>query len=131
MANNFYDKGRQKILDGSIAFITDTIKCALIDSSYTPNLATHEFWSDINAHVVGTPVALSSKTDTTGIAGCAAVVFPTTSGSVVGYLAFYKDTGVAGTSPLIALFDTLTGLPYTPSGGDITFTPASSQLWKV
>jgi len=32
----------------------------------------------------------------------------------------YKDTGVEGTSQLIAYIDTATGLPVTPNGGDIT-----------
>jgi hypothetical protein len=32
----------------------------------------------------------------------------------------YKDTGVPGTSPLIAYIDTITGFPLVTNGGDIT-----------
>jgi len=32
----------------------------------------------------------------------------------------YKDTGVDGTSPLIAYVDTITGFPLATNGGDIT-----------
>jgi hypothetical protein len=34
----------------------------------------------------------------------------------------YRDTGTESTSDLIAFFDTATGLPFTPSGGDITIS---------
>jgi hypothetical protein len=47
------------------------------------------------------------------------VTFPTTSGNSAEALIIYKDTGTAGTSPLIAYFDTGTGLAITPNGGDI------------
>jgi hypothetical protein len=31
----------------------------------------------------------------------------------------FADTGVEGTSRLVALLDSVTGLPYTPSGADV------------
>ena len=34
-------------------------------------------------------------------------------------VALYKDTGVSGTSPLLALIDTITGFPLATNGGDI------------
>ncbi len=44
----------------------------------------------------------------------------------------YKDTGVAGTSALIAWYDTgITGLPVTPNGGDITYTVHASGWFSL
>ena len=37
-----------------------------------------------------------------------------------------KDTGTTSTSNLIAFWDTATGLPVTPNGGDITVTFSAS-----
>lgn len=121
MANALYDKGRQKFLEGSIAWLTDTIKMVLIDAAdYTVNLATHEFLSDVpGAARVGTPQTLAGKTSASGVADANDATFPTVSGDPSEALIIWKDTGVEGTSPLIAYIDSATGLPVTPGGGDI------------
>lgn len=120
MANSLYGKGRQKFIEGGIAWLTDTINCALVDNTYACTIDTHEFWSTVQAKVVGTPQALASKSSTSGIADSADVTFTNVTGTVVGSVVLYKDTGAASTSPLIAYYDTGTGLPVTPNGGNIT-----------
>lgn len=121
MANALYDKGREGFLDGSIDWDTDNIKVLLVDSAdYTPNLSTHQFHSDITgAGIVATSGNLSGKTVTNGIADASDVTFTAVSGDQFEYIIIYKDTGVSATSRLIALIDTATGMPATPSGGDI------------
>lgn len=135
MANALYDKGRQKFLEGSIAWLSDTIKCVLIDAAdYTVNLATHEFLSDVLAAArVGTPQTLGSKTSTAGVADAADVTFPTVSGDPSEAILLYKDTGVETTSPLIAYIDTAAGLPVTPGGGDIivAFDNLANKIFKL
>lgn len=136
MANALYDKGRQAFLEGSIAYLTDTIKVALVTSGYTPNLSTNQYYSDLTpgSNVVGTPQTLASKTSTAGVANAANVTFSSVSaGSTVTYLAIYKDTGTTTTSPLIALIDTATGLPVATNGGDITVTwdSGSNHIFKL
>jgi hypothetical protein len=104
MANALYDLGRQAFLEGSIAYLTDTIKVALVKSSYTPSTSTHQFYSDLTpgTHVIGTPQTLASKTSTNGVADAADITFTAvTAGSTISYLAIYKDTGVAGTSSVL------------------------------
>jgi hypothetical protein len=125
LANSLYDKGRQKFLEGGIAWLTDTIKAVLVDAAdYTVNLATHEFLSDIPSGArVATSNALASKTSTAGVAGSGTITFPTATGDISEAIVFYKDTGSAATSPLIAYIDTATGLPIAPNGNDITVTP--------
>jgi hypothetical protein len=136
MANALYDLGRQKFLEGSIAYLTDTIKVALVKSNYTPSLTTHEFYADVTpgSNVVGTPQTLASKTSTSGVADAADVTFTApSSGATVSYLLIYKDTGSNATSPLIALLDTATGLPLTTNGGDVNLVwdNGSSKILKL
>ena len=135
MANALYDKGREAFLNGSINWSSDTIKCVLLDAAdYTPNLSTHQYLSDVpGAARVGTPQTLGTKTSTAGVADAADATFPAVTGDPSEYLLIYKDTGVEGTSPLIALIDTATGLPVTPNGGDITvaWDNGANKIFKL
>src|SRR4051794_39104889 len=121
MATGLYDKGREGFLDGSIDWDTDNIKAVLVDAgAYTVNLATDQFLSDIAAGArISTSANLGTKTVTAGVADAADVAFTAVSGATVEAIVLYKDTGVAGTSRLIAYIDNATGLPVTPNGGDI------------
>ena len=126
MANTLYDKGRQRFLEGQFNWLSDTIKCILVDTgAYTANFTTHEFLSDIPTSArVGTAsgVTLTSKTTTGGAADAADITFSSVTGPSIEALVLYADTGTEGTSPLIAYIDTATGLPITPNGGDIIVT---------
>jgi hypothetical protein len=121
MANALYGKGRQKFLEGGIAWLTDNIKAVLVDAAdYTVSINTHEFLSDITAPGrVATSGNMSTKTSTLGVADVADFTFTAVTGDPSEVIVFYKDTGSAATSPLIAYIDTATGLPVTPNGGDI------------
>ncbi|HDS1304239.1 TPA: hypothetical protein QEK28_001067 [Stenotrophomonas maltophilia] len=126
MANTLYDKGRQRFLEAQINWLTDTIKCILVDTAaYTANFSTHEFLSDIPTSArIGTTsgVTLTSKTTTGGAADAADITFSSVTGASIEALILFRDTGTEGTSPLIAYIDTATGLPITPNGGDIIVT---------
>lgn len=120
MANALFGKGKEKLLSGSINLSTDTIKVALMSSAYTPNLSTDEFYSGISANVLGTPQTLSSKSVTLGVFDAADITFAAvTSGSTASRLVIYKDTGLASSSPVLAMIDTITGFPLATNGGDI------------
>lgn len=134
MANALYDKGREAFLSADISWDADTIKVALVDTSlYTVNLATHDFYDDVSAAVVGTPQTLGTKTITAGVADAADVTFTAVSGASCEAIVIYKDTGVAATSPLIAYIDTATNLPVTPNGGDIgiTWDNGANKIFKL
>ena len=135
MSNALYDLGREKFLKGEIDWADDDIKCVLVDTDdYTVNLATDEFLDDISAGArVATSGNLASKTTTAGVADAADVTLSTVTGDQSEALVIYKDTGVAGTSPLIAYIDTATGLPVTPSGGDITieWDSGANKIFKL
>ncbi len=133
MANALYDLGRQGFLDGSIDWDTDNIKVLLVDTgTYTVNLATHQFHSDITG-IVATSGNLAGKTVAAGVADANDITFTAVTGSTVEAIIIYKDTGVSGTSRLIAYIDTGTGLPVTPNGGDITvsFDNGANKIFKL
>jgi len=121
MANKLFPKGAEKLLSGSsINLVSDTIKVALLSDAYTYS-ASHEFLSDVSASALNTAQTLGTKTVTGGVFDAADAVYTAvTAGANARYLAIYKDTGVAGTSPLIHFVDTVTGLPMATNGGDIT-----------
>lgn len=105
-----------------IDFLSDTIKCALVTSSYTPNQSTHEWWSDVSGNdVSGTGYtaggqALSSKTlSASSLVTTMDANDPSWTSSTITarYAVFYKDTGTGTTSPLIA---------YADFGGNISST---------
>lgn len=137
MANALYDLGRQAFLEGSVAYLTDTIKVVLVQTGighYQVNTATDQFLSAIAAGDRIATQTLGTKTSTAGVADAADVTFPTVAaGAADGALVIYKDTGNAATSPLLAYIDTATGLPVTPGGGDIVIVwdNGVNKIWKL
>ena len=133
MANALYTKGKEAILDGSINLESDTIKCVLVDSAdYTPNLSTHDNLDDVPSGArVGTAQTLGSKSFTAGVFDASDVTFTSVTGDPSEYILIYKDSGVESSSRLLALFDTATGLPVTPNGGNITITWNASGIFSL
>ena len=132
MANVLYASAKKLFLDGDIDLLNDTIKVALIDTNDVAYSAAHDFHDDIAAAIVGTPVALASKTTTAGAFDSADPTWSAVTGDVCEAIIIYKDTGSAATSPLIAFYDTgVTGLPVTPNGGDITVTVNASGWFSL
>lgn len=133
MANALYDKGREGFLDGSIDWDTDDVRIALVTNGYTPNLSTHTFVSDLGANIVSRSSALAGKSVTAGVADANDVVFTALTGSAVQYIVVYKFNAADGAARLIALFDTVTGMPFTPSGGDVTIAwdNGSNKIFKL
>lgn len=135
MANTLFDNARQMFLEAQINWMTDTIKCILVDSgNYTVQTTTHKFLSDISssARVAG-PVTLTAKSTAGGAADAADCTFTAVSGASIEAIVIYKDTGTESTSPLLAWIDTATGLPITPNGGDIivTWDNGTNKIFKV
>lgn len=135
MANALYDKGREGFLGGDIAWDSDNIKCVLVDAAdYTVNLTTHQFLSDVpGAGRVATSANLTTKTIVAGVADAADVTLSAVTGDESEAVVLYQDTGVEGTSRLIAYIDTATGLPVTPNGGDITiqWDSGANKIFKL
>jgi hypothetical protein len=125
MANALYPLWKQQLLQftANNNLSAGTVKVALIDTGTYTYSAAHQFWTSASAASVGTPQTIGSKTFTNGVFDGADVTFPAVTGASVEALIIWIDTGTAGTSPLVAYIDTsVTGLPVTPNGGDITIT---------
>ena len=121
MANALYAKGKEKILSGAIDLVSDTIKVLLVKNTYPQNLATDEFLSDVSGYRLNTDQTLGSKSVAAGVFDAGDATWSAvTAGDISEGVVVYKDTGVAGTSPLLAYIDTITGFPLATNGGDIT-----------
>jgi hypothetical protein len=139
MANALYTPFRNGILGSHATRVdldADTLKLALIDhGTDTPNVTTDDFYNDINAGLVGAlSGALANKTIGTVAAGvfdADDVTLSSVSGNSAESVNLIKDTGTASTSDLIAYWDTATGLPVTPNGGNIIITFNASGILKV
>jgi hypothetical protein len=134
MANALYPLWKEQLLQ----FTTNnnlsagTVKVALIDTGTYTYSATDQFYSSASAAAVGTPQTIGSKTFTNGVFDGADVTFTSVTGNSVEALIIYVDTGVAGTSPLVAYIDTsVTGLPVTPNGGNIAITWNASGIFAL
>lgn len=127
MSNKFYPKGAQKVLAGAINFSADTINAALVPSTYAFS-AGHEYLSEIGA-LVGTAQTLTGKTVVAGVFDADDVAYTAlAAGNTVQAVVLYKDTGNAGTSPLIAFFDEVTGFPFATNGGDLSIPWSNGPL---
>lgn len=132
-----YNNAAKHLMNGDVAFLTDTIKCILL-ASYT-FAATHDTLADVLA--AGTEAtgggstgytargqALASKTITTSgtvtTLDCADIVWTTASGGTLAaaFCVYYKDTGTNSTSFVIGM-DDLGGTATATNGG--TFTQAT------
>lgn len=133
MANALYPKWKEQLLQ----FTTNnnlsagTVKVALVTAGYT-YASTDQFYSSVSASVVGTPQTIGSKTFTNGVFSGGNVTFTAVTGSQVVALVVYVDTGTTTTSPLVAYIDTsVTNLPVTPNGGDISITWNASGIFAL
>ena len=133
MANAIYPKYKEALLGGlsNIDLDGGTVKAALIDTgTYTYNTA-HDFYNDLSG-VVGTPATIANTTVTGGLFDGDDVTFSTVSGSSAEAIVIYIDTGNTATSRLVAYIDTgVTGLPITPSGGNISITWNGSGIFQL
>ena len=130
MADLIYNNFKTKLLNGAnIDLDDDTLKVALVTSSYTPDQDAHEFFDDVTNEISGTGYtaggeALTSTTVTQDDANDrvdmdAANVEWTTATFTAAAAVLYKDTGTASTSPLILYWD---------FGGDQTVTAQTFRL---
>lgn len=134
MANAIYPKYKEALISGgsNVNLSSGTVKVALVDTGTYTYSASHDFYDDVSAAVVGTPQTIGSKTVTSGTFDGADVTFSAVSGSSVEALVIYVDSGSAATSPLVAYIDTsVTGLPVTPNGGDISIVWNASGIFTL
>lgn len=125
MANTIYPKYKEALLnaDVNVDIVTENVKAYLVDLADYTYSAAHVFIGDVLAAArVATSGNLASKTVVDGTFDCADWTWTAVTGDPSEAVIIWIDTGVAGTSRLVAFLDTgVTNLPVTPNGGDITF----------
>lgn len=123
MANGFFDLGMQNMCEGNFAWSSNDFRIMGIDhADDTPNLTTDDALDDIaSAARVFTSNALASKTNVNGILDAADVTVSAVTGDQFESVILRKQTGVENTSFLWMYWDTVTGLPFTPTGTDLLF----------
>lgn len=123
MANALYTKAKEAFLEGLLDLTDDTLKVCLVKNTYTVNLDSHQYLSDIGvSNIAATSPAISGKTTTNGIFDAENITIEDYGTSGFHYLVLFKDTSVASTSTLIAYIDTAEGLPVSSSASTISIT---------
>lgn len=143
MANVVMEEGVESIIDRSIDWLSDTIKAIALGAAYTPDpddqfLDAGGGTGMVASRITGTTdQTIGGKTigkDTTNnfayMDGNDVTYSAVPAGADVVRIGVYKDTGVATTSKILAVFDIA---DITPNGGDITIqwaTPANGAILK-
>lgn len=134
MAWVMYDKFKldQMINTALVNLSSDTIKCMLVTSSYTPTIGTDQYASGPQAYEVSTGSAYSAGgqaitgqtctlTPDTVTFSCSNIVFAqdaSTGFTTAYYAILYKSTGTMSTSPLICYASL--GANKSNQGGSLT-----------
>lgn len=112
---------------------TTGVFVALVDTGTYTYSAADQFYSSLSG-IVGTDQEIgATKTYTDGVFDGGNVTFTAVSGATVEALVIYvKNAGANTTWRLVAYIDTsVTGLPVTPNGGDITITWNASGIFAL
>jgi hypothetical protein len=123
MANSWYDQGLQSFAGGDVAWDTSDIRCILIDEADDViDLVVDDFLDDrAAASRVAVSTSFASKTFTDGYLDAADITLTSVSGDPSESVDIYcHDGGADSARALLLNFDTATGLPITPDGGNIT-----------
>jgi hypothetical protein len=140
MANAVYNLWKEALLQASTnsALTSTNVRVSFIDTGVYTFSQAHQFYSSLTGvypNTRATGVALGTKTYTAGTFDAADSVFSAFSnGSVsVEGIVMYIDDGTADASSRLVLFlDTsITGMPFTPSGSDVTIQWNASGIFSL
>jgi len=138
MANAIYPIYKAALLAASASVslnvddTTDGPFVSLVDLGTYTYSAAHDFYNDLSG-VVGTDQRVTAPTVTTGTFDGGNLTYTAVSGATVEALVIYRHNSGANTTwRLVAFIDTsVTGLPVTPNGGDITITWHGSGIFTL
>ena len=140
MPSKLYGNFLLKALNKEVDYDTDTIKVALLTSSYTPDQDAHDYFNDVSTYEVsGTGYTaggntLASKTATYDSANNVIVLdaADTTWASstiTARYSVVYDSTGTSSTSALIGYVDF--GSDQSSTSGNFTITWDSTGIVRI
>jgi hypothetical protein len=118
-----YDKYAEKAGKADVDLVNHRIVAALLDLTpgYVVDLAADEFLSELPALTVVASLVMTGKSVATkGAFSADASTFPNVAtGTSVGALLIYRDTGFENSSPLIHYDDAAAGLPIVGDGDNV------------
>lgn len=138
MANALYPLWKEALLQNSADSDLDGsgstgVYVALVDTGTYTYSAAHQYYSDLSG-IVGTPQEIgATKSYTNGVFDGADVTFTAVTGATVEALVIYRqNAGASSTWRLVAYIDTsVTNLPVTPNGGDISVQWNASGIFAL
>jgi len=138
MANALYPLWKQELLKGTANTDLDQtgtngVYAALVDTGTYTYSASHQYYSSLSG-IGGTPQEITTPTQVTGTFDGDNVTFTAVAGTVSyeAIVLYRKNAGANTTWALIAYIDTsVTGLPVTSNGGDITITWNASGIFTL
>ncbi len=138
MANAIYPLFKQELMKGTSNNLlnsaegTTGVYAALVDTGTYTYSAAHQFYSSLSG-VVGADQEILTKTQTTGTFDGDDLTYTAVTGNTVEAIVLYrKNAGASSTWPLISYHDTgVTGLPFTPNGGNATITWNASGIFAL
>lgn len=146
VGNGAYTAGTGVVTNG-VDWLNDNIKAVLVDirgGHYAVDLVNDRFLNPAIAAVdrldalsgtTTTSPNLGTKTAVGGTYGAATTTLPLVAADTrpLGAIVLFLDTGAVTTSMLMGYWDTATGLPVTPNGGDIALAWAqvSPNVFKA
>lgn len=136
MANTVVDAIRNGVWNSGLPDLTSlTIRAMFIDNADDTVVAGDDFINDVasaaRVPAIASCPALASKTNGVvgvGIFDAADTVFSSLSGDASEQLILFEDSGVEATSDIFCFWDTATGLPLTPNGGNVTAAWAAGGI---
>jgi hypothetical protein len=135
MANALYPKFKEALLNKEHDLNSDIIKATLVDAAdYTYGAAHTTYATDIAAGAkVAVSGTLTAPTIVNGAFDTGDFTFTAVTGDQSEDIVIWNDTPTTPTAdPLIAFYDTgMTGMPVTPSGGDINVTVNASGWFAL
>lgn len=137
MANAIYPLYKQSLLSGDADTAltgsgTTGLYAALVDTGTYTYSAAHQYYSSLTG-IVGTDQEIATPTLANGLIDGGDVTFTAVTGNSVEAIVLYrKNAGANTTWRLVAYIDTsVTGLPVTPNGGNITITWNASGIVQL
>lgn len=135
MASLIYNNALWNLVKGAIDFDTDTFKCMLVTSTYTPNKDTDDFRNDVTNEVTGTGYTAGGTAATVTVNAIdtandrvevtlGAVSWPTATLTARGAVYYKSRGGASSADEVVAYIDF--GSDIAAAGG--TFSLSASTL---
>lgn len=139
MANTVVNAIRNGVWNSGLPDLTGlTIKAMFVDNADDTVVATDDFIDDVlsaaRVPAIASCPALASKTNGVvgvGVFDAADTTFTSLTGDQSEQLILFEDSGVEASSDIICFWDTATGLPITPNGGNVTVVWAAGGILTV